>query len=31
MLLSDDELDELAAIGSEHDVEIALFLGPRDA
>jgi hypothetical protein len=31
MLLSDDELDELAAIGSEHDLEIALFLGPRGA
>jgi hypothetical protein len=31
MLLTDDELDELAAIGSEHEIEIALFLGPRGA
>jgi hypothetical protein len=29
MLLSDDELDELAEIGREHDVEVCLFLGPR--
>lgn len=31
MLLSDDELDELAAIGCERDVEVCLFLGPRGA
>jgi hypothetical protein len=31
MLLSDDELDEMAALGREHDVEVALFLGPRGA
>lgn len=31
MLLSDDELDELAALGREHDVEVCLFLGPRGA
>jgi hypothetical protein len=29
MLLSDSELDEMAALGREHDVEVALFLGPR--
>jgi hypothetical protein len=31
MLLSDDELDELAALGREHGVEVCLFLGPRGA
>jgi hypothetical protein len=31
MLLSDAELDELAALGAEHDVEVCLFLGPRGA
>ena len=31
MLLSDTELDEMAALGREHDVEVALFLGPRGA
>jgi hypothetical protein len=31
MLLSDDELDELAVLGREHDVEVCLFLGPRGA
>jgi hypothetical protein len=31
MLLSDAELDEMAALGREHDVEVALFLGPRGA
>jgi hypothetical protein len=31
MLLSDAELDELAALGREHDVEVCLFLGPRGA
>lgn len=31
MLLSDDELDELAALQREHDVEVCLFLGPRGA
>ena len=29
MLLSDEELDEMAALAAEHDVEVALFLGPR--
>jgi hypothetical protein len=29
MMLSDDELDEMAAIGRERDVEVCLFLGPR--
>jgi hypothetical protein len=29
MLLSDGELDELAALGAERDVEVCLFLGPR--
>ncbi|HWF72579.1 MAG TPA: hypothetical protein VG186_04495 [Solirubrobacteraceae bacterium] len=29
MLLSDSELDELAALAKEHDVEVCLFLGPR--
>jgi len=31
MLLSDDELDELAELGREHGVEVCLFLGPRGA
>jgi hypothetical protein len=31
MLLSDAELDELAALGREHEVEVCLFLGPRGA
>jgi hypothetical protein len=31
MLLSDAQLDELAALGREHDVEVCLFLGPRGA
>jgi hypothetical protein len=31
MLLSDDELEELADLGREHDVEVCLFLGPRGA
>jgi hypothetical protein len=31
MLLSDPELDELAELGREHDVEVCLFLGPRGA
>ncbi|MBV9604515.1 MAG: hypothetical protein JO027_05390 [Solirubrobacterales bacterium] len=31
MLLSDAELDELAALSHEHDVEVCLFLGPRGA
>jgi hypothetical protein len=31
MLLSDAELDEMAALGHEHDVEVCLFLGPRGA
>jgi hypothetical protein len=31
MLLSDEELDEMASLGREHDVEVALFLGPRGA
>jgi hypothetical protein len=31
MLLSDAELDELAALGREHDIEVCLFLGPRGA
>jgi len=29
MLLTDDELDELADLGRDHDVEVCLFLGPR--
>jgi hypothetical protein len=29
MMLSDSELDEMAALGREHDVEVCLFLGPR--
>jgi hypothetical protein len=29
MLLSDGELDAMAALGREHDVEVCLFLGPR--
>jgi len=29
MMLSDSELDEMAAIGRERDVEVCLFLGPR--
>jgi hypothetical protein len=31
MLLSDDELNELAELGREHGVEVCLFLGPRGA
>jgi hypothetical protein len=31
MLLSDGELEELAALGNQHDVEVCLFLGPRGA
>jgi hypothetical protein len=31
MLLTDEELDELAELGREHDVEVCLFLGPRGA
>lgn len=31
MLLSDAQLDELAALSREHDVEVCLFLGPRGA
>jgi hypothetical protein len=31
MLLSDQELEELAALGREQDVEVCLFLGPRGA
>jgi len=29
MLLTDDELDEMAAIGRERGIEISLFIGPR--
>ena len=29
MLLTDDELDEMAAIGGERGIEISLFVGPR--
>lgn len=31
MLLSDVQLDELAELSAEHDVEVCLFLGPRGA
>jgi hypothetical protein len=31
MLLSDGELEELAGLGRERDVEVCLFLGPRGA
>lgn len=31
MLLSDGELEELAALGREHEIEVCLFLGPRAA
>ncbi len=31
MLLTDEELDELAELGRDHDVEVCLFLGPRGA
>jgi hypothetical protein len=31
MLLTDEELDELAELSREHDVEVCLFLGPRGA
>ena len=31
MMLTDAELDEMAALGSEHGVEVSLFLGPRGA
>lgn len=29
MLLTDDELDEIVALGAERDIEISLFIGPR--
>ena len=29
LMLSDAELDEMAALGREHDIEVCLFLGPR--
>src|SRR5215217_4715311 len=29
MLLTDDELDEMAALGTERGIEISLFVGPR--
>src|SRR6186997_475806 len=29
MLLTDDELDEMAALGRERGIEISLFVGPR--
>ena len=29
MLLTDDELDEMAALGAERGIEISLFVGPR--
>ena len=31
MMLTDDEISEMAAIGAEHGVEVSLFLGPRGA
>jgi hypothetical protein len=31
MMLTDAELDEMAALGREHGVEVSLFLGPRGA
>jgi hypothetical protein len=31
MMLTDDELDEMAQLGAEHGVEVSLFLGPRGA
>jgi hypothetical protein len=31
MMLTDAELDEMASLGSEHGVEVSLFLGPRGA
>lgn len=31
MMLSDEELDEMAHLGVERDVEVCLFLGPRGA
>ncbi len=31
MMLTDRELDEMAALGAEHGVEVSLFLGPRGA
>jgi hypothetical protein len=31
MMLTDTELDEMASLGSEHGVEVSLFLGPRGA
>ncbi len=31
MMLTDVELDEMAQLGSEHGVEVSLFLGPRGA
>ena len=29
MMLTDDEIDELVKLGSDHQVEVCLFLGPR--
>jgi len=31
MMLTDDELDEMAQLGGAHGVEVSLFLGPRGA
>jgi hypothetical protein len=31
MMLSDADLDEMAALGREHGIEVCLFLGPRGA
>ncbi len=31
MMLTDSEMEEMAALGAEHGVEVSLFLGPRGA
>ncbi|GAA3597365.1 U32 family peptidase [Kribbella ginsengisoli] len=31
MMLTDGEIDEMLALGADHDVEVCLFLGPRGA
>ena len=31
MMLTDDEIAEMAQLGAEHGVEVSLFLGPRGA